>query len=56
MEQPGLLDQVSNKIRPEHYSMRTEQAYVDWVKRFVLFHHKRHPLELGAAEVEQFLT
>ena len=53
---PKLLDQVRDKIRLKHYSIRTEQAYVDWIKRFVLFHHKRHPAEMGAAEVEAFLT
>jgi len=53
---PRLLDQVRGKIRLKHYSIRTEQAYVDWVKRFVLHFDKRHPRELGAAEVEQFLT
>lgn len=56
MEQPKLLDQVRNKIRLKHYSMRTEESYVQWVKRFVLFNRKRHPRELGAAEVELFLT
>ena len=40
----------------KHYSIRTEQAYVDWIKRFVLHLDKRHPRDLGAAEVEQFLT
>jgi integron integrase len=53
---PKLLDQVRDKIRLKHYSIRTEQTYVDWIKRFVLFHHKRHPAEMGAAEVEAFLT
>jgi len=53
---PKLLDQVRDKIRLKHYSLRTEQTYVDWIKRFVLFHHKRHPAEMGAAEVEAFLT
>lgn len=51
-----LLDQVRDKIRLKHYSIRTEQAYVDWVRRFVLFHGKRHPSVMGAAEVEAFLT
>ncbi len=51
-----LLDQVRGKIRLKHYSIRTEQAYVDWIKRFILHHDKRHPRELGAAEVEAFLT
>lgn len=53
---PKLLDQVRGKIRVKHYSIRTEQAYVDWIKRFVLHFDKRHPRDLGAAEVEQFLT
>lgn len=53
---PKLLDQVRGKIRLKHYSIRTEQAYVDWIKRFVLHFGKRHPRELGAAEVEEFLT
>ena len=55
-EAPRLLDQVRDKIRLKHYSIRTEQAYTDWVKRFVLYHKKRHPKEMGAQEVEQFLT
>ena len=53
---PRLLDQVRAKIRVKHYSLRTEQAYVDWIKRFILFNGKRHPAELGAGEVEAFLT
>ena len=53
---PKLLEQVRGKIRLKHYSIRTEQAYVDWIKRFVLHFDKRHPRDLGAAEVEQFLT
>jgi integron integrase len=55
-EAPRLLNQVRDKIRLKHYSIRTEQAYTDWVKRFILFHKKRHPAEMGAGEVEQFLT
>ena len=53
---PKLLDQVRGKIRLKHYSIRTEQAYVDWIKRFILHFSKRHPRELGAADVEAFLT
>ncbi len=53
---PKLLDQVREKIRVRHYSIRTETQYVQWVRRFVLFHDKRHPREMGAAEVEAFLT
>ncbi|MCX7109650.1 MAG: phage integrase N-terminal SAM-like domain-containing protein, partial [Proteobacteria bacterium] len=44
------------KIRLKHYSIRTEEAYVNWIKRFILFQHKRHPMEMGAAEVKAFLT
>ena len=54
--QPKLLDQVRGKIRVKHYSIRTEQAYVDWIKRFIIHFDKRHPRDLGAAEVEAFLT
>ena len=53
---PKFLDQVRGKIRLKHYSIRTEQAYVDWIKRYILHFDKRHPRELGAAEVEAFLT
>ncbi|MDQ3566031.1 MAG: phage integrase N-terminal SAM-like domain-containing protein [Pseudomonadota bacterium] len=53
---PRLLDQVRQRLRFLHYSIRTERAYADWIKRYILFHHKRHPRELGAAEVESFLT
>jgi integron integrase len=51
-----LLDQVRDRIRFRHYSIRTEQAYVDWIKRFIRFHGKRHPSTMGGAEVERFLT
>lgn len=53
---PKLLDQVRDRIRVKHYSIRTETQYVQWIKRFILFHNKRHPQEMGAAEVEAFLT
>jgi hypothetical protein len=53
---PKLLDQVRNAIRVKHYSIRTEEAYVDWIRRFILFHNKRHPAEMAEAEVAQFLT
>jgi integron integrase len=53
---PRLLDRVRDHIRRKHYSIRTEQAYVDWIKRFILFHGKTHPSALGATEVEAFLT
>jgi integron integrase len=51
-----LLDQVRDAIRLKHYSIRTEEAYVHWIKRFILFHQKRHPREMGTLEIEQFLT
>ena len=47
---PKLLDQVRAKIRLKHYSIRTEQAYVDWIRRYILFHDKRHPQEIGRPE------
>lgn len=53
---PKLLDQVRDKIRVKHYSIRTETQYVQWIKRFIFFHGKRHPKEMGAGEVEAFLT
>ena len=53
---PKLLDQVRDAIRLKHYSIRTEQAYIDWIKRFILFHDKRHPREMAETEVTQFLT
>jgi integron integrase len=55
-DSPRLLVRVREKIRLKHYSIRTEQAYVDWIKRFIVFHGKRHPATLGAPEVEAFLT
>ena len=53
---PRLLDQVRERIRVKHYSLRTEKAYVDWVRRYVVFHERRHPREMGAAQVEAFLS
>jgi hypothetical protein len=51
-----LLDQVRDVIRRKHYSIRTEQAYVDWIKRFIIYHNKRHPAEMTEEQVAQFLT
>ncbi len=51
-----LLDQVRDVLRRKHYAIRTEQAYLAWIKRFILFHHKRHPQEMGVPEIEAFLT
>ena len=53
---PKLLEQVVARLRVKHYSIRTEQVYLDWIKRFILFHEKRHPKEMGAADVEAFLS
>ena len=53
---PRLLDQVRDAIRKRHYSYRTEKQYVGWVRRFILFHGKRHPSALGGPEVEAFLS
>jgi integrase len=55
-DSPRLLDRVHDSIRRKHYSIRTEQSYIDWITRFILFHHKQHPKFLGATEVEAFLT
>jgi integron integrase len=56
MEKPRLLDQVRSVIRVRHYSRRTEEAYTHWIRQFILFHDKRHPIEMGAAEVGAFLS
>ena len=55
-KQPKLLDLVRNKIRLKHYSIRTEEAYVSWIKRYIYFHNKRHPKDMGRTEIEAFLT
>ncbi len=51
-----LLDQLREQIRYLHYSLRTEEAYVYWVKKFIYFHQKQHPRDMGQAQVEAFLT
>jgi integron integrase len=51
-----LLDQVGEKIRKKHYSIRTEQAYVDWIRRFSIHHGKRHPKDMGESEISQYLS
>jgi len=53
---PRLLDQVRNRLRTLHYSYRTEQQYLHWIRRFILYSGKRHPASLGAPEIESFLT
>ncbi len=58
MEKPPkkLLDQVRDLIRVKHYSIRTEEAYTSWIKRYIHFHNKRHPKDMGREEIEAFLT
>jgi len=56
MAGPRLLEQVRAAIRARHYSYRTEQAYVHWIRRFIRFHGRRHPAEMGKREAETFLT
>ena len=53
---PRLLDQVRGAMRTAHYSLRTEEAYVGWIRRFILYHGKRHPMEMGESEVGVFLS
>jgi hypothetical protein len=53
---PKLLDQLRQQIRVKNYSIRTETVYAEWVKRYIRFHHYRHPSEMGAVEIEAFLT
>jgi integron integrase len=55
-DKPKLLDQVRDVMRRKHYSIRTEQSYIDWIRRFILFHGKRHPAQMAEAEVTAFLT
>jgi integron integrase len=55
-EKPRLLDRVREGLRARHYSRRTEESYVAWIRRYIVFHGKRHPIELGAPEVTRFLT
>ena len=55
-ERPKLLERLRDHLRTRHYSIRTEATYIDWARRFILFHGKRHPQDMGGAEVEAFLT
>ncbi len=54
--QPRLLDRVRHAIRARHYSLRTEEAYIGWIKRYIFFHDKRHPAEMGETEINAFVT
>lgn len=56
MVKQKLLDIARDTLRRKHLSYRTEQAYIYWMRKFILFHGRRHPLEMGEAEVSQFLT
>jgi hypothetical protein len=56
MSSPKLLDQVVSVARVKHLSRRTEKAYVGWIRRFILFHKKRHPAEMAEPEIRQFLS
>ncbi|HBY93641.1 MAG TPA: integron integrase [Chloroflexi bacterium] len=56
MAEKKLLDRARDRIRVKHYSIRTEQTYLQWMKDFILFHNKRHPADMGAPEVEAYLT
>ncbi len=56
MQKKKLLDIVRDKIRLKHYSIKTERSYIGWIKRYILFHGKRHPAKMGKAEIEAFLT
>jgi integron integrase len=56
VDKPKLLDQVRDVIRRKHFSIRTEQTYVEWIKRYIFFHGKRHPNEMAEAEITAFLT
>ena len=56
MEKIKLLENVRNVIRMKHYSIRTEETYVSWIKRYIFFHNKRHPSEMSEKEISEFLT
>ncbi len=51
-----LLEEVLDFIRMKHYSIKTEEAYLSWIKRYILFHNKRHPKDMGKPEIEAFLS
>lgn len=53
---PKLLDQVRDAIRLKHYSIRTEQSYIEWIRRFIYFHNKQHPADMDASHISSFLT
>jgi site-specific recombinase XerD len=55
-KKPKLLEQVREVIHIKHYSLRTEESYINWIKRFIFFHNKKHPIEMGEKEIGQFIT
>lgn len=55
-QKPRLLDQVRLILRTKHYSFRTEESYINWIKRFILFHNKKHPKDMGEKDINSFLT
>lgn len=56
MSTTRLMDQVRSTLRVHHYSLRTEESYLHWIKRFILFHGKRHPKDMGKNEITEFLS
>lgn len=56
MSSPRLLDQVRDRIRVKHYSLRTQDSYLHWIRRFIFFHGKKHPRDMGGPQVEAFLS
>ena len=56
MNKPRLFDEVRTVARLRHLSIRTEQAYVNWIRRFILFHHKRHPREMSEPDIRDFIS
>jgi len=56
MTKPRLLDEVRDAIRLRHYSLSTERSYIGWIRRYILFHNKTHPKDMGADHVQRFLT
>jgi len=56
VQKPKLMEQVRTALRTRHYSIRTEEAYIHWIRRYILFHNKRHPQDMGEQEISQFLS
>ena len=56
INKPKLLDRLRTIIPTKHYSLRTEESYIRWIKRFIIFHNKRHPNEMSEVEINQFLS